>query len=410
MKIRSIKLENFRGFKSFEQNLSPRLNVFIGKNGSGKTTILDAISMNINHGIHRLTSSDPSGKFYPEHSIDHDDINNDAKECHNSVFYTIDDSVLEYGLHMSIFNNFFKYSGEDFENYFAKLRQEMNKNTDLPTIVYYNTEKEYSIEDASVKTKNSNLPQLNAYYNASNKKPFSFKEFVHWFRQQEDIENEIRLKSDSKFSLGELDIVRSAIINIFSKIGNTTFYDLSVIRARPHIKEDFNFSIRPGGELFIKKDTRLFKVNQLSTGEKNVLLIVSDIASKIAQLNPSLASNEHLSPSEIFNLAQGVVLIDEIDQHLHPSWQKRIIPALIDTFPNIQFILTTHSENIIISILKMLREKELSSDDISIFNLLPYYDAISSEKLEINLSGQIEGGLSSFYQDQMEDIDNFFNI
>ena len=101
---------------------------------------------------------------------------------------------------------------------------------------------------------------------------------------------------------------------------------------------------------------------------------------------------------------------DRIEQHLHPTWQRKVIGALIKTFPNIQFILTTHSENVIISILDLVKEKELLPADVSVINLKPANDTIESEKLEINDHGQIEGGLSSFYEDQLEDIDRFFNI
>jgi predicted ATP-binding protein involved in virulence len=80
-------------------------------------------------------------------------------------------------------------------------------------------------------------------------------------------------------------------------------------------------------------------VNQLSDGEKGLLAMVGDLARRLAIANPGLA-DPVLEGS-------GIVLIDEIELHLHPAWQRKVIPALKDTFRNCQFIVTTHSPQII---------------------------------------------------------------
>jgi predicted ATP-binding protein involved in virulence len=74
--------------------------------------------------------------------------------------------------------------------------------------------------------------------------------------------------------------------------------------------------------------------DQLSTGEQTIIALVGDLARRLVMANPELNN-----PLE----GDGVVLIDEIDLHLHPSWQKKILPLLSKTFPNCQFIVTTHS-------------------------------------------------------------------
>jgi predicted ATP-binding protein involved in virulence len=77
--------------------------------------------------------------------------------------------------------------------------------------------------------------------------------------------------------------------------------------------------------------------NQLSQGEKS-LILVGDIARRLAMMNPKLDNPL---------LGKGIILIDEIDMHLHPQWQRSIIQRLQTTFPNCQFILTTHSPLVI---------------------------------------------------------------
>lgn len=89
--------------------------------------------------------------------------------------------------------------------------------------------------------------------------------------------------------------------------------------------------------LILKQEEELI-VNQLSDGEKCALALVGDLARRMALANP--ASTDPL-------LGSGIVLIDEIDLHLHPSWQRRVVSALQDTFPNCQFIVSTHSPQVV---------------------------------------------------------------
>ena len=87
-----------------------------------------------------------------------------------------------------------------------------------------------------------------------------------------------------------------------------------------------------------EKDGIELNVNQFSDGEKCIMALIGDIARRLVVLNPGLENPLQDS---------GVILIDEIDLHLHPGWQREIIPALQRTFPNCQFIMTTHSPQIL---------------------------------------------------------------
>lgn len=90
--------------------------------------------------------------------------------------------------------------------------------------------------------------------------------------------------------------------------------------------------------MIVEKDGEELDVNQLSQGEKSLLALVGDIARRLAILNPSLDN-----PLE----GEGMVMIDEVDLHLHPKWQHDLIDKFVKTFPNVQFILTTHSPHVI---------------------------------------------------------------
>lgn len=88
----------------------------------------------------------------------------------------------------------------------------------------------------------------------------------------------------------------------------------------------------------VTKDDRELLVNQLSDGEKCLLAMVGDIARRLSIANPGLDD-----PLQ----GEGVILIDELELHLHPKWQRGIIPKLTETFPNCQFIVATHSPQIV---------------------------------------------------------------
>jgi predicted ATP-binding protein involved in virulence len=162
------------------------------------------------------------------------------------------------------------------------------------------------------------LRQLEAYDQALTGARISFKSFLNWFKTLEDVENELR-RDDPDHRDRQLEAVRQAINSLL-----TGFSDLRVRRSP--LRMTINFL-----------ELELI-VEQLSDGEKGLLAMVGDLARRLAIANPSLSD-----PLQ----GSGVVLIDEIELHLHPQWQRAIIPALTRTFPNCQFIVTTHSPQVI---------------------------------------------------------------
>jgi len=103
------------------------------------------------------------------------------------------------------------------------------------------------------------------------------------------------------------------------------------------------FNLGLGGEdnerLWIDRDGTAIPVRQLSDGERGTLALVLDLTRRLAQANPKLEAPAAES--------EAVVLIDEIDLHLHPRWQRRIVHNLSAAFPHCQFIATTHSPQVI---------------------------------------------------------------
>jgi predicted ATP-binding protein involved in virulence len=397
MNVSALKLTNFRGFKNLELGFNDRINIFLGLNGAGKTSILDAISMNINHGIARLSTSNEKGEFFPEHFMTKNDVHFSAKDCTNELTYILDKKEVKYSLKQNIFETGFSYLGDAFSKYFLDVQNTINHETNLPLVVYYNAQQNYEVKFNDRK-KEERFKQLNAYKNACNKRLFSFYDFNAWFKEQEDIENEVRLRQNPNFKLRELSIVRDAIRLFLNKLQpnilNETYSDLAIIRAKPLDDDNFNFDIKSEGELFIKKNGNFIKLEQLSDGEKKLILVVADIASRIAQLNPSLEN-----PLEN---AKGIILFDELEQHLHPAWQRTIIHALSTTFSQIQWFFTTHSETVVVSLLDQIQDHKINSQDVNFYFI---YDKEGVRNVETRLPnefGQLEGGLKDFYIDVLE--------
>ena len=137
-----------------------------------------------------------------------------------------------------------------------------------------------------------------------------------------------RSPKDASCIHSTLKVVRIAIANFMEAMQIAHFSDYNALNALAS-------SV---GELYIKKSGATLNISQLSDGERAIIDIVANIAYQLSNANPK--SNAPL-------LGEGVVLIDDIDAHLHPKWQRRIIPALNSTFPNLQFIVTTHSPQVI---------------------------------------------------------------
>ena len=135
-------------------------------------------------------------------------------------------------------------------------------------------------------------------------------------------EDKTRIQIDISLEDTQLSAVRKAVLKILDN-------DFSDIKIRISDDDAQMIAVKHGTELSIA---------QLSEGEKCVLAMTGDLARKLAIANP-----KRENPLE----GEGVVLIDEVDLHLHPKWQGRIMPLLLNTFPNIQFIVTTHSPKIL---------------------------------------------------------------
>ena len=211
----------------------------------------------------------------------------------------------------------------------------------VPLIAFYPVERVVLDIPLKIKERHSFL-QLDGYDNALNQ-GVDFRRFFEWFRDREDTENESGLPQDALDSILSKFKENSDIwIELNSLMASSRDRQLTAVRtAISNFMHGFsNLRVRrkPRLHMSIDKGKETLNVLQLSQGEKSLMALVGDIARRLAMMNPGLRN-----PLE----GDGIVLIDEVDMHLHPSWQRSIIEHLTNTFPNCQFVLTTHSPLVI---------------------------------------------------------------
>lgn len=323
MKIQSLQLLNFRGFKSLSIDFLPGTTAFVGVNGVGKSTVLDALAIALSQLTWRI-----NGHPLKARPIALDDITQGADFARITLAVDLRGQSVQW----SIATNRKKGSYSDplrksklddlnvaigaLDAEWEHVESERQDPYDLPLAVYYDVNR--AVLDVPIRIKEKpRHTHYEVYADALDHGGADFKRFFIWFRNREDFENEQR-RDNPNYRDRALEAVRTSIA-VF-----TDFRDLRIRRTPLRMTV-----VKQGMEL---------NVTQLSDGERNMLALVGDLARRLSVLNPSMSNP---------NLGQGVALIDEIDLHLHPKWQRTVVGSLERTFPRCQFILTTHSPQIL---------------------------------------------------------------
>ena len=339
MKVKRLKMTSFRGISdlTLEFNASEPT-VFIGINGVGKSSILDCLAVLLSRLLAQIQFElefHPSFLFVKvpgdqsfgeqdiakECSFSERDITNGSMRTDNEITISLNSKEVTWSLTTGQIKNIIETREDvrELKSLTAEIYMKLQgtPKDDIPLAIYYPTNR--AVFDISLEIpEEHSFKQIEAYERALTGVQISFKSFFQWFRILEDLENEER-RDNSNYRNSQLEAVRNAISSLLDGFSN--------LRVR---RSPLRMTITKQGQELI--------VNQLSDGEKGLLALAGDLARRLAIANPSLPD-----PLQ----GSGVVLIDEIELHLHPKWQREIIPALTRTFPNCQFIVTTHSPQVI---------------------------------------------------------------
>ncbi len=387
MKIHRIKLTNFHGFEDREFSFGSRFNLIIGDNATGKTTLLDALSVGL--GSLFLGFPEPASP----RNFTSDEVR--LATYHHGDSWTVEpqypteiDCSGEVDSRPGTWRR--ALTGKDgrttrqdadwIRDEASRLSEAVKQGQPviLPVISYYGTGRLW-VQLRQTKTKAHKVDTIKpdsrfvGYLDCLN--PASdVKRLLEWFKTQE-----MSALQRSTTNL-TLEAARRAIL---SCVPGATHAGFDVSRDQMTIR----FAERSLPFLF------------LSDGYRNMVAMAADIAIRCATLNPHLREK---SSEE----TPGVVLIDEIDLHLHPRWQRRVIDDLLRTFPKIQFFGTTHSPFVIQSLPPI--------DGVQLLNLDDEHAEEFADKSVEDISEEIQGielpQRSKRFKDMMHAAEEYYEI
>ena len=334
MKINKLTLENFRCFAKYELSLSDRITLLIGNNGAGKTAILDALASTISEFLDGFPSDgnilEKDKRPAQVDDIRHEFITLGQDTKKERSAYTllsaegiVDNEEISWFFSIKLHSSFKQTdTSASIRNiahrYFNKITE---IDTYLPIIAYYGTGRLWKkIDDKELETLSPDS-RLAGYRSCLN--PASdLEQLFRWFKTQEIIALQKQEKRHT------LEAVREAIVNMIPD-AHRAWWDV-----------DWDEILI---ETVIQGKTQTIPFHLLSDGYRNMIGMVADIAYRMATLNPQLEA-------EVIKQTEGIVLIDEIDLHLHPKWQREVVGRLLETFPKVQFVASSHSPFIIQSL------------------------------------------------------------
>lgn len=329
-------LNNHAGFKDKHEIkfVSNEASLILGINGAGKTSLLNSIYTSILSSLAQIvafnykqiqiisTSSIHTGKAQSEFKT-----NFLIKETNKEDNY-------ELGYRIGI-NNTFRTDGSNFSKLgqFFKQKYE-DTNQKLPIFRYFRSDK--IIEDNQTIVSNHNYNKLEnrlVGYNNSYLSNFSIQEITTFIIEQINIENQEKVdRKNFSYSTPIGNYIR-ATLSLFTSILYNEQVEIKVGKSK----------YSNGQSLIIVKQNEELEFRQLSSGEKYVFAIILELIFRNTSLNPN---------QKDFTDTPGIVLIDELESHLHPRWQLTILKALQKCFPKVQFIVSSHSPLIASSVRK----------------------------------------------------------
>lgn len=382
MKINKIEIENFRLFSKKEFTFNPEFNLVIGVNGSGKTSLLKAIAVALGGWAYAYIKDEKNNcpildKDIREIQIDNRFdktnltcikasgktliINNYETKTNGIVTWErnrkegYEDTHTEASI---IYENDIGYSKEyslNFNNLSQNILKFIEKGNkfNLPLIAFYECDRLWLAKnklniEATAQIQYSRFdPYIDCFYTGADHQAIGQWLLKHELASIQKKQETPVLQSIKKAAIGALENCSG-----------------------------FKFDFEQSRVIVEFKDETSTPFEHLSDGQRTILGLFCDIARRAAILNPHLGGNASAETS-------GVVLIDELDLHLHPKWQRRVTEDLRQTFPRIQFICTTHSPFLIQS-LRSSEELIILDDDNKGTGETPYTKSIE-EIVEIEM-------------------------
>jgi predicted ATP-dependent endonuclease of OLD family len=342
MKLRNIQLSNYRNFKNYSIDFGTETTIFIGKNGTGKTNLLTAIKQSLSFIFSKkkgelqydfIASSDQSVESFiatdAKYDYDNEGIGDyrypvsiEVKAGKSNINWTFFKEHASSGLKDSLYRN----ANEQFwkEYYFNNKTEK-----ELPVFAFFSDSYPHVTTNIGTKIQamldsGNDLPRNTAYYKWNEEKNCT-EIWVQYFTMQWKNDKWDNGKGNKEY----LNAINEKLTDFSESISEEILVDdikIKRLELEPRGKDDILIVVFENGNRI--------PFNQLPQGYKRIFSIVFDIT------NRAYILNSNCNPS-------GIVIIDEIELHLHPSIAQAILTGLKTTFPNIQFLVSTHSPVVI---------------------------------------------------------------
>lgn len=330
MQIKTIHLENYRGIENLTVKFNSGVNLIIGNNGAGKSSLLGGLSLALESLLWGSAGSDTRK------------LMRDEVRIITSLVGSVTESV-KYCTPVSIYCDF-ELGGADYD---ISYEYDEDPQGDITLATHRQQMKTEALNKMRelVNDKSSRLPLLSyqsdrrEFFTAKNKPELpagdverrqGYKDCLNGMASVDAIQNWCAHMDYAGYRLG----YEATEYALFKKIASRFITELE---ENDNVQVEFSPKLN---RLIYSENGSSYLVNNLSAGYQSVLCLIMELAYRTALLNPSLDNIDNL---------EGVIMIDEIDMHLHPRWQWKILGALRATFPKVQFIIATHSPIVISS-------------------------------------------------------------
>lgn len=370
MILKELIVNNYRPFLEERFSLSPQVTVIAGVNGRGKSSVLDALALLLSRLLPQVTPASGGYKYLGPR-----DIHSNEQLLQLTLTATFEDIPVNFSIA-------YETGGRQrVKKLLPQVRQEILRiygdpgraGDEAPIAVYYTTDRA-SYRMPKKLLRGLTQDQSAAYHGALFNRQVDFRDFMSRYANWA---TSVTAGEDVGRNRRTVDLIERVVLEFLPGFSNVRV-EMEPLR------------------LLVSKNDEVLDLSQLSDGERSLFAVLIDLCRRLVLANPDLAD-----PSQ----GAGVVLIDEIELHLHPTWQRGIVENLRQTFPHIQFVLTTHSPFVIQSV----REGELIRLDHDEDELVAYADR-SIEDIAENVMGIDVPQKSQRYADMIEAAEQYFEM
>lgn len=341
MLIKELHIQNFRRFEDLRVSFEEDITVLVARNGHGKSSILEAITILLGTFVGAfdlgrakgLSARDARRSWDPNTKEPRQDwpVRIEGRVQFPAPFDLDHEMTLVHHLARELAGPKSRTTTREVSElttFGQRLQASVHRAEDdaLPVIAYYGTGRLWkahkNIQRKQVLTQNRSLGYEDCLSPASN-----FVQVQQWMDRASRARSQELERKEGELWGPRLQGIQQAVDSVLAEEGWLQFaysYDFEELS-------------------MVHPDHGRLAVSQMSDGVRGVVSLVADLAFRCMRLNSPLGE-------DAIQKTKGIVLIDEVDQHLHPGWQQRILQAIQRAFPKIQFIVTTHSPEVLTTV------------------------------------------------------------